>query len=135
MKNTPHVYGVVVYTGHETKLFLNAGAAPSKRTSLEKHLNRQVYVMFGVQAFFVALSCIGTGVWASMMNTPSVAWYLQNSTPAGQLGGLAILTYIILYNVMIPISLYVSMEIVKLCQVLVRPPEVLFWLVSCWLCA
>jgi magnesium-transporting ATPase (P-type) len=45
------------------------------------------------------------------------AWYLDFSGESATVfGGMGILTYMILYNTLIPISLYVSIEMVKVVQ-------------------
>jgi len=45
------------------------------------------------------------------------AWYLnREGQNAGLVAGSRILTFLVLYNTMIPISLYVSVEIVRVCQ-------------------
>jgi len=36
--------GIVVYTGHETKVMLNSTSALRKRSSVERTVNRQVCV-------------------------------------------------------------------------------------------
>ena len=46
IRNTPWAYGVVVFTGHETKLMRNATAAPIKRTAVERQVNVQIVFLF-----------------------------------------------------------------------------------------
>ena len=36
LKNTEWIYGLVVYTGHDTKIMMNSTAAKSKFSNLEK---------------------------------------------------------------------------------------------------
>jgi magnesium-transporting ATPase (P-type) len=43
LRNTEWVIGIVVYTGVDTKLLLNSGATPSKRSMIEKQMNPQVH--------------------------------------------------------------------------------------------
>jgi phospholipid-transporting ATPase len=117
LRNTPWVYGLVVFTGHETKLMRNATAAPIKRTAVERQVNVQIVFLF---LLLLALS-IGSTVGASIRSWffANQQWYLEEST---SLGGRAkgfiedILTFIILYNNLIPISLIVTMEVVKFQQ-------------------
>jgi len=45
------------------------------------------------------------------------AWYLSTDRDAPVTGLLNYFTFLILYNVMVPISLYVSLELVKVAQV------------------
>lgn len=42
LRNTNYVIGVVVYTGNHTKLMLNSGGTPSKRSRIERQMNPQV---------------------------------------------------------------------------------------------
>ncbi|KIM63851.1 hypothetical protein SCLCIDRAFT_1213640 [Scleroderma citrinum Foug A] len=115
LRNTPWVYGIVIFTGHETKLMRNATAAPIKRTAVEKQVNIHIIFLFG---FLLALS-IGSTIGASI-NTwflSSQQWYLfQESTFTGRAKAFVedILTFIILYNNLIPISLIVTIEVVRL---------------------
>lgn len=46
MRNTPWAYGLVVYTGHDTKLLRNATAAPIKRSNVDNVYNRQIIYLF-----------------------------------------------------------------------------------------
>ncbi|PFH53769.1 hypothetical protein AMATHDRAFT_54264 [Amanita thiersii Skay4041] len=119
IRNTPWVYGLAVFTGHETKLMRNATAAPIKRTAVEKQVNVQIVFLF---MLLLALS-IGSTIGGSIRSWffSKQQWYLfENPT----LGSRAkefiedILTFIILYNNLIPISLIVTMEIVKFQQAL-----------------
>ncbi len=42
LMNTGWVFGVVIYTGHETKLLMNSTQAPLKRSTIDKITNYQV---------------------------------------------------------------------------------------------
>jgi magnesium-transporting ATPase (P-type) len=46
LRNTEHVYGVVVFTGHETKVMKNSAAPKYKFSSLEKLTNKSIYIIF-----------------------------------------------------------------------------------------
>jgi len=43
LKNTKWVIGVVMFTGNDTKIILNAGGTPSKRSKVERQMNPQVF--------------------------------------------------------------------------------------------
>ncbi|KAJ7782793.1 Ca-transporting ATPase [Mycena metata] len=113
LRNTPWVYGVAVFTGHETKLMRNAYVlpAPIKRTAVERQVNVQIVFLF---IFLLALS-IGSSIGGSIRAWffASQQWYLFEPVSAA---GRDILTFIILYNNLIPISLIVTMEVVKFQQ-------------------
>ena len=46
LRNTKWVIGIVIYTGDDTKIVMNSGGTPSKRSKVERQMNPQVYVFF-----------------------------------------------------------------------------------------
>ncbi|KAF6760166.1 calcium transporting ATPase [Ephemerocybe angulata] len=117
LRNTPWVYGLTVFTGHETKLMRNATSAPIKRTAVERQVNLQIIFLF---ILLLALS-IGSTIGSSIRSWffADAQWYLfETTTLGGRAKGFIedILTFIILYNNLIPISLIVTMEVVKFQQ-------------------
>ena len=48
LRNTSWVIGVVLFTGEDTKIVQNSGGTPSKRSKVERQMNPQVYVFFGL---------------------------------------------------------------------------------------
>ena len=59
LRNTQWINGVVIFTGHETKLMRNATAAPIKRTDVERIINLQILALFGVLIVLALISSIG----------------------------------------------------------------------------
>lgn len=45
LRNTAWVIGVVMYTGEDTRIVMNSGGTPSKRSRVERQMNPQVYVV------------------------------------------------------------------------------------------
>eukprot|EP00755_Sulcionema_specki_P032086 Sspe_Gene.19589::Locus_7145_Transcript_3_4_Confidence_0.333_Length_4077::g.19589::m.19589/K14802/DRS2, ATP8A; phospholipid-transporting ATPase len=117
--STKSIMGAVIYTGRETKLMKNqTDKSVHKISQLERLTNKQISYIFGAQIVICFFSALGLGV-----NTRSFYdhWYLayeEGQVPwlAGLLG---FVTFLILFNNLVPISLYVSMEIVKVGQKLV----------------
>lgn len=58
LRNTRWVYGIAVFTGHETKLMKNATATPAKRTMLDIEVNQHIIYLFVI--------LIGTSVICAM---------------------------------------------------------------------
>ncbi|KAL1660926.1 hypothetical protein GGF50DRAFT_118469 [Schizophyllum commune] len=106
IRNTPWLYGIVVFTGHETKLMRNATAAPIKRTAVERQVNVQIVFLFILLLALSVGSTIGSSIRSWFFSNQQ--WYLFETAN--------ILTFIILYNNLIPISLIVTMEVVKFQQ-------------------
>lgn len=44
--NTDWICGVVIYSGHETKLLMNSTKAPLKRSNIDKITNSQIIFLF-----------------------------------------------------------------------------------------
>ncbi|KAG4303175.1 hypothetical protein PCK1_000513 [Pneumocystis canis] len=117
LKNTKWVIGIVVFTGEETKIMLNAGATPSKRSKIAKNLNWTIMVNFIILFFICFISGIISGM--SWRNQETSAKFFE----FGSLGGkpsldsiIAFVTCLILFQNLVPISLYISIEIVKTAQ-------------------
>ncbi len=124
LRNTAWVLGCVVYAGHDTKVMQNAQAPPSKRTNVERRLDKIVTFMLLV---LMAMCLSGSIIMGARTKALLPAmWYLApgdtksnrsyDPTKTPQVGVYAGITQFILYSYLIPISLYVSIEIVKVWQ-------------------
>uniref|UniRef100_A0A663FL30 Phospholipid-transporting ATPase n=1 Tax=Aquila chrysaetos chrysaetos TaxID=223781 RepID=A0A663FL30_AQUCH len=113
LRNTQWVLGIVVYTGHDTKLMQNSTKAPLKRSNVEKVTNMQILVLFCILLVMALVSSVGALLWNRTHG--EVVWYLEMLSVNF---GYNLLTFIILYNNLIPISLLVTLEVVKFTQAL-----------------
>ena len=113
MCKTPDVVGVVLYTGHETKLGKNMSSPPTKVSRMERLTNRRLLIILLLQILMCITSAIGFAEWTKDNEEAFYADY-----PSGSAGDAAVsfFTFFILYSNLIPISLYVSMEITKFLQ-------------------
>jgi phospholipid-transporting ATPase len=112
LRNTPWVHGVVVFTGHETKLMRNATATPIKRTAVERQLNIQILMLVGILITLSIVSSVGDLIIRTTHKSELVYLY-QSSTSAGKQFISDIFTYWVLYSNLVPISLFVTIEVVK----------------------
>ncbi|KAG6876054.1 hypothetical protein C0993_005923, partial [Termitomyces sp. T159_Od127] len=78
IRNTPWVYGLTVFTGHETKLMRNATAAPIKRTAVERQVNVQIVFLFILLLVLSVGSTIGSSIRTWFFS--SQQWYLAEAT-------------------------------------------------------
>ncbi len=112
LMNTDWIYGVVVYTGHETKLLMNSTQAPLKRSNIDKITNYQIIFLFMI---LVAISLISAAANEILKHNGE-----DHSVYLGKLAEshffYNFLTFLILYNNLIPISLQVTLEFVKFTQ-------------------
>lgn len=51
LRNTRWVIGVVLFTGEDTKIVMNSGDTPSKRSRVERQMNPQVQVFTGITPY------------------------------------------------------------------------------------
>ncbi|KAJ5860114.1 uncharacterized protein N7529_007424 [Penicillium soppii] len=117
LKSTEWVLGVVLFTGGESKIMLNSGATPAKRPRMAKDLNWNVIYNF----FILFLMCLVAGIvngiaWA----TPDKSLdYFDLKSYGGTPPVTGIVTFwtaVILFQNLVPISLYISLEIVRTIQ-------------------
>ena len=113
LKNSGWVFGVVIYTGHETKSMLNSKEAPSKMSHVLRLMNRMLYTVF---LFQVSLCLLFAGLSVNWKNNnASKHDYLNIGTePDEEIYFIQVLTFLVAYSHLIPISLYVALEVVKL---------------------
>ncbi|ORY56739.1 phospholipid-translocating P-type ATPase [Neocallimastix californiae] len=116
IRNTEWVIGAVIYTGEDTKVCLNSGVTPSKRSRIEKLMNPQVVFNFLILFF--------TAITVSIINVRILSEWDKNKPPFHNFRNRAITrkfletfgsTMIMMQNV-VPISLYISIEIAKTIQ-------------------
>ncbi|XP_073305028.1 phospholipid-transporting ATPase 3-like isoform X2 [Primulina huaijiensis] len=119
LRNTEYIVGTVIFTGHETKVMMNSMKIPSKRSTLEKKLDKLILILFSVLFCMCLLGAIGSGVFINQKY-----YYLRFDSSERQFDPgnkfvVAVLTFftlITLYSPIIPISLYVSVEMIKFIQ-------------------
>ncbi|KAH7848010.1 hypothetical protein Vadar_032766 [Vaccinium darrowii] len=122
LRNTAYVYGVVIFTGHDTKVMQNGTQSPSKRSRIEKQMDKIIYILFSLLILISLISSFGF-VMKTWLQMPDW-WYMQpynkstlyDPTHPFWSGLLHWVTALILYGYLIPISLYVSIEVVKVLQ-------------------
>jgi phospholipid-transporting ATPase len=115
LRNTPWIHGVVVFTGHETKLMRNATATPIKVTAVEKLINKLILILGALLISLSVISSIGDLIVRAHYS--SQWWYLDMaSTNSAKQFFSDILTYWVLYSNLVPISLFVTVEMVKYAQ-------------------
>lgn len=126
LRNTEYVYGVVIFTGPDTKVMKNTTDPPFKRSKIEKRMDKIIYVLFGI---LFLLSFTGSlfygfetkddfrdGKYKRWYLRPDVSTMLFDPRRASLSAFFHFLSDLMLYGYLIPISLYVSIEIVKVLQ-------------------
>ncbi|KAI5612796.1 phospholipid-transporting ATPase IC, partial [Silurus asotus] len=116
VRNTEECRGLVIYAGADTKIMRNGGKTRFKRTKIDYLMNYMVYTIFVMLILICAGLGIGHSFWYDEIG--SKAWYLYDglNQPSSYRGFLTFWGYIIVLNTMVPISLYVSVEVIRLGQ-------------------
>jgi len=119
LRNTEWVLGVVVFTGEETKIMINSGVTPSKRARISKDLNWNVIYNFIILALMCLVSGVVLGVtWARDDTSHSVFEYGSYGGNPATDGVIAFWAGVILFQNLVPISLYITLEIIRTLQAL-----------------
>ncbi|RKO89133.1 hypothetical protein BDK51DRAFT_23151 [Blyttiomyces helicus] len=113
LRNTEFCYALVIYTGGNTKIIKNLKRAAGKSSSLERRLNWLVCGAF----VYNAILLVSSGTNSSFPGDYAVEWYLG---PADSSKGTHVfdtfISFFALYTYVIPISLFVTIEMVRLVQ-------------------
>lgn len=114
LRNTSEAVGLVINTGEECKIRMNASKnVRAKAPAMQARVNKIIILL----VFFVILLSVGCSIgniiW--VRETQDIAWYLQDYVVSF---GKILIGFVIEFNTLIPLSLYVSLEIVKLGQVM-----------------
>ncbi|KAG2192323.1 hypothetical protein INT47_001822 [Mucor saturninus] len=113
LRNTKWAIGIVVYTGSDTKIMLNTGRTPSKRSKMAKATNPHVIANFVILAILCIVSSI---IDSAQFNGSGSSRYFDFGIEGSNATWSGFLTFwvtLILYQNIVPISLYISVEIVK----------------------
>ncbi|CAD6190202.1 unnamed protein product [Caenorhabditis auriculariae] len=112
LKNTKHVYGVVIYTGKDTKLSKNNTKKSPKRSTMSDIVNWVMVTQFGILIILCAVNALVSRLYPAMAfidfafagNHAQLDLYTQFSHS------------LIMFSGFVPISLYVTIEVVEVLQ-------------------
>mmetsp|Transcript_6325 Transcript_6325/g.8296 ORF Transcript_6325/g.8296 Transcript_6325/m.8296 type:complete len:1313 (-) Transcript_6325:328-4266(-) len=128
LRNTKWVVGMVVYTGAESKLVMNSSQAPSKFSNLEETVNKLIWIVFGAQFLLSTLSLIGYIIFKNLnydylyylcysYEDSPVKLFKNNCIDTDEYSDAGYwFTFFILYCNFVPISIYVTIEVVNYSQ-------------------
>ncbi|GAB1192333.1 hypothetical protein APSETT444_001524 [Aspergillus pseudonomiae] len=120
MRNTEQAVGMVIYTGEECKIRMNANKNPRiKSPALQARVNRVVMLIVLLVVVLAVACTVAYMYWSDDVEQNS--WYLDKANVSY---GPIFTSFLIMFNTMIPISLYVSMEIVKVAQMLMLNADI-----------
>lgn len=121
LKNTDDIIGLVVYSGKNTKIIQNSKRPKVKVSKILKTMNKLLYSLF----IFVVLMCAILAIFSVNLVEKKLKNYnylypnwqkTSDNKPVAVMYFLSFLTFLVAYAQIIPISLYVALEIVKIMQ-------------------
>ncbi|XP_007445225.1 phospholipid-transporting ATPase IG-like [Python bivittatus] len=117
LKNTSKIYGVAVYTGMETKMALNYQGKSQKRSAVEKSINMFLIVYLCI---LLSKAIVCTTLKYLWQNVPynDEPWYNTKTQKDRETFKLLkmftdFLSFMVLFNFIIPVSMYVTVEMQK----------------------
>ena len=117
LKNTQWVIGIVVYSGSDCKIMKNSKDPVTKYSSVEKLMNQALIYIFIFQGVLCIFSAILRGYYYNKNNLKkahdSFGYTMYSYTKESFFNYF---TYLLLLNTLIPISLIITMEVVKIFQ-------------------
>ncbi|XP_074150574.1 putative phospholipid-transporting ATPase IM isoform X2 [Sminthopsis crassicaudata] len=116
LRNTSWCFGMVIFAGPDTKLMQNSGKTTFKRTSIDRLMNTLVLWIFGFLVCMGIILAIGNSIWKHQVGDYFRAFLFRDEVVKNPIfsGFLTFWSYIIILNTVVPISLYVSVEVIRL---------------------
>uniref|UniRef100_A0A674CHC2 Phospholipid-transporting ATPase n=1 Tax=Salmo trutta TaxID=8032 RepID=A0A674CHC2_SALTR len=117
LKNTQKIYGVAVYSGMETKMALNYQGKSQKRSAVEKSINAFLLVYLCILVSKALVCTTLKYVWQSRPGQDE-PWYNQKTQKEKDTNLYLkmftdFLSFMVLFNFIIPVSMYVTVEMQK----------------------
>ncbi|XP_023822032.1 probable phospholipid-transporting ATPase IH isoform X4 [Oryzias latipes] len=117
LKNTEFIYAVAIYTGMETKMALNYQSKSQKRSAVEKSMNSYLVVYLCILISKALINTVLKYIWQADPNKDE-PWYNERTEAQRQRHILIraftdFLAFMVLFNYIIPVSMYVTVEMQK----------------------
>jgi len=112
LRNTIRVVGMVINTGEECKIRMNANRKTQTKAPVLQTVTNRVVVLLMVFVILLSIACTaGYEIWTAVFENN--AWYLAGAhLPLEDIS----IGFAIEFNNLIPLALYVSLEIIKFAQ-------------------
>ncbi|KAJ3270267.1 hypothetical protein HK104_004961, partial [Borealophlyctis nickersoniae] len=119
LRNTKWVIGLAVYTGEDSKIMMNSGATPSKRSKIDRQMNPQVLLSFLLLCVMCLICAVISAIYAAtyiLENAPFAGSDQQNMETPMYTAFVTFFSCMIIFQNIIPIALYISVDIAKTFQ-------------------
>ncbi|XP_061541032.1 phospholipid-transporting ATPase 11C isoform X5 [Phycodurus eques] len=117
LKNTQKISGVAIYTGMETKMALNYQGKSQKRSAVEKSINAFLLVYLCILVSKALVCTTLKYLWQSKLGQDD-PWYNEKTQKEKDTNLYLkmftdFLSFMVLFNFIIPVSMYVTVEMQK----------------------
>jgi phospholipid-transporting ATPase len=129
LRNSEWAYGVVINTGNDTKIMQSAQETPSKWSTIEQEINS--YIVSIVVALCIFCIAAATGELILNKQAAGGTWYLHEASGSVSVVVedwiVAFFYFFLLMYQFVPISLYVSLTMVKFLQAFFMENDLLMY--------
>ncbi|XP_057675656.1 phospholipid-transporting ATPase ID-like [Corythoichthys intestinalis] len=115
VRNTEWCFGLVIFGGPDTKLMQNSGKTTFKRTGIDHLMNVLVLCIFVFLLSICSVLAIGHAVWETKQGSVFAVFLPPEPDIEAPVSSfLSFWSYVILLNTVVPMSLFVSVEAIRL---------------------
>lgn len=120
LRNTEYVYGIVIYTGAESKIQMNSSKAKGKCSIIEALTHRQIILIFMFQLTASAICAISAMFWVAV-HPEFARGYLEINYSEGKESSWWLLlklfsSWLLMTVQVVPLSLLITLEVVRYAQ-------------------
>ena len=119
LRITGHIDGLIVYAGNQTKIIQSSRTSSSKHALIERYINRDVLCSSVILTFLCLLAAGLSMRWERSFDRHGLLALFLVDRPLQHAAShffVSALRFVILFQVMVPIALYVSLDIVRVLQ-------------------
>lgn len=116
IRNVDWTLGVVLYTGTDTKIQQNGSEGRYKISTMESKLHMMIVMLFGLQVLLAIIAVIVKAIMDSATTFEFDVYLQERGSSDNDTLLFVFIRYFILLNSLIPISLIVNLELVRLTQ-------------------